>query len=542
ILFVDAQAKLTQNQPEHALALVESLHARNPNFMGLNDLLGKLVNRLTGAAVAAADFRQARFFIKRAGRLNANHPAVVDWTDRLTQQGRDLLQQAIAAESAGDRRKACDLAEQTARVWPNLQELVTPYARISNRWQRLRVGVVDLAAVNPSPNLLVPGYADIRQRQLTSAPMFQPFRLDDRVVRFKSRFLTDWEPRDLGHTVHMRLRPWQMSADSQPLLTAFDLSQMFADRILPGNPKYDARLGAMVERVEIDGPFEVSIHLAQVPLRPEVLLALPVETRSVDTGDGESDTPASLGSSSAAFPFLPESSTADTRDYRRSFQQPDGLPEYHVAEVIERQYPDYESAIQGIMRGDVVFLPRIPLSTIRQLEPRKEYFVQAYALPTTHFLSLNHRRPVLRLRSFRRALVYALDRTRVLQDVFLNEPPGELGRLTSAPWATRSYAYSPVVPPHQFDVSLAFSLAHTAERELDAPLPELKVLCPSDPEIVAACQAILAAWKRIGVQATLTTLGPNDPAPSVVGDDWDIVYRATTLAEPAAELAPLLTH
>jgi tetratricopeptide (TPR) repeat protein len=541
ILFVDAQVKLDRAQPEHALALVESLHAKNANYNGLSDLTGKVVQNLVAAAEGAGDFRRARFFLNRGRQLFPEHPVVTEWSEKLAQQSRELVAQAVAAEKAGDRRRACDLVEQAARVWPSLQELTTPYNRIWNRWQRLKTGVVELARPQGEPQSLLLSQADQRQQQLVTMPLFQPTVLDDRIVRFRSRFLTDWEPRDLGHSLQLRLRSWQSPTDSQPLLTAFDFSRMLADRIFPGGDQYDARLAAMIDRVEIRGPFDVQVDLAQVPLRPEVLLSIPVRTYgTTGSAESEGEAPASLGAGDNVYPFLPESSSADVRNYRRSVLQGDGLPEYQMAEVIERRFPDYELALQALLRGELTMLPRVPLWMVSDLEPRKEFFTQAYALPTTHLLLLNHRKPVLKLRSFRRALVYALDRARILEEVYLREPPGNLGRLTSAPWSTRSYATSPFVSPHQYDSSLAFSLAHTAGRELKADLPKLKLVCSSDPEQVAACRAIVAAWKRIRVETDLVVLGPGDPVPDPQGDDWDLVYRTETLAEPAFELAHLL--
>ncbi len=551
ILFVDAQTKFTQNRPQHALSLIESLHERNPTYQGLTDLFGKVTDRLITDAVAVEDFRQARFFLRRGTRMFGTHPIVVSWTERLTEQARGLLQQALKAESAGDRKGALDFAERTARVWPALQELVTPYGRINSRWQRLKVGVIDFPRSGTGDVALTYSDADLRRQQLTTAPLFQPVRVDDRIVRFRSRFLTEWEPLDLGHTVRLRLRPWQLSSDSQPLLNAFDLSTMLKDRMFPQNSKYDSRLGSMIERVEIDGPFDVSIHLSQVPLRPEVLLAIQAESHadsesSETPGEQTADVVPASGSTvevnSTSFPFIADSTTADAVSYRRAYQQPDGLPEYHVAEVVERRFPNHESAIQGLLRGDVTMLPRIPLSVVRQFESRKEFFTEAYGLPTSHFLLLNHRKPALKLRSLRRALVYAIDRQKILQELLLTENGKDLGRLSSAPWATRSYAYSPLVPPHQYDTSLAFSLARTAEREFDSNLPAFRIFCPPDPEYIAACGQIIEAWRRIGVTATVVTPSESDAVPDPLGDDWDFAYRAMTLAEPAAELAPLLTH
>jgi ABC-type transport system substrate-binding protein len=109
--------------------------------------------------------------------------------------------------------------------------------------------------------------------------------------------------------------------------------------------------------------------------------------------------------------------------------------------------------------------------------------------------------------------------------------------VTSAPFATTSYAYNhdKGVEPHKFDPALAFSLAKTAEKELAGKLPVLRLVCANEPEQLLAAGRIVAQWKAIGVAATIK------PATAVAmsaepGEDWDIVYRTVTLAEPLVDL------
>lgn len=539
MLFVDAQGKLASGQIEHALALVESLHGRNPNFPGLSEFFGKVMDRLLEVSVESQDFRRARFFLRRGSKTYAGHRVLTDWTGKLTQQARDLLTRAQASEGAGNRREAALLVERASVIWPSLQELPTPFARMAGRWQRLRVGVVTLPATGANAAALLAPPANLRRSQLLTSPLFQPFRVDDRMVRFRSPYCSNWEPLDLGHTVRLTLYPRRLPYDSRPLLTAFELSSVLANRVMPEGAAYDARLSAMIEKIEVDGPFDLSIHFAKVPLRPEVLLSLPLDGGTVAADEAQEGAVATVPST---FPFVLESTSEEQDVYLRAYPEPEGLGEYHLSEIVERRYPDYEHALQALFRGEVWLLPRVPLSVFRQVEKRTEFFVQAYGLPASHFLLLNHRQPALRSRSLRRALVYAVDRRRILEDVFLGEPAGELGRLTSAPWSTRSYAYSPFVQPHLFDSSLAYSLAHTAERELDTTLPELHMLCPAEPEVVEAARRIIADWKRVGVRARLTVIGKNDPVPDPQGTDWDVIYRVGAVAEPAAELSALLTR
>jgi ABC-type transport system substrate-binding protein len=211
-----------------------------------------------------------------------------------------------------------------------------------------------------------------------------------------------------------------------------------------------------------------------------------------------------------------------------------------VAEVIEIQYPSHDKAIQGLLRGEVSYLPRIPPATVKSLGARSEFYTQQYGLPTSHFLQFHPKQKALQSRALRRALIYALDRKRVLEELILHEPEGALGRLTSAPWPTKSYAYNRFMTPHSYDPALAYSLAKNAERELKSKVPELRLWVPDDPELAAAAEEIAGAWRKIGVATRLVRQSTGGASPSVDTDDWDVVYRAEVVAEPLVELWTML--
>ena len=179
----------------------------------------------------------------------------------------------------------------------------------------------------------------------------------------------------------------------------------------------------------------------------------------------------------------------------------------HVAEVIEVRYDSHEKVIQGLLRGEVSFVPRIPASAVRAIRGRAEFFNQKYALPTTHVLQFNPHCRALTARTLRRALVYALDRRKILEEVFLHESAGKLGRPTSAPWATASYAYNRrhECEPHKFDSALAFSLARSAEKELGNKLPVLKLVSSAEPEVQAAVARLVEQWGVAGIEVKATS-------------------------------------
>jgi hypothetical protein len=545
VMFTEAALRVEEGKPQHALALLEALFERNSAYSGLEVEFGKVVGALISGALDAGDQREARYFVRRLARRYPNHKVVKDWTARLIQETRDLVQKATATERAGQIAAALDLAEEAARTWPELPEVLPVYNRLASRHQRLRVGVMDLAgpelteAANEAAPVMLSA-AGRRHRLLTQTPLFEPARLEHKTVRFETKFFDEWDPTELGHSVLFRLRPWRAAWASQPVLSATSLFGALRQRLDPQARSYDARFAAAVESLEVRSPFELAVRFRQVPLRPEVLFAFPLPRRKpVDDVDLEDGSPVTeVAASTATWPFELTAIDDHRAVYRRTIPEPEGTTDRHVVEVLEIRYPSHEKAIQGLLRGEVSLLPRVPAATVQPLAARPEFAKQTYALPTTHLLQFNPRSRALSARTLRRALVYAIDRRGILEEVFLRGPAARgLGRLTSAPFASTSYAYNRAreVEPHQFDPALAYSLAKTAEKELAGKLPILRLVSSSEPEIQSAAGRIIEQWKAAGIEVTRSVADTATLSDSGA-DNWDILYRTESLAEPLVDL------
>jgi ABC-type transport system substrate-binding protein len=543
VLFIEAAVRLDEGQPQHALALLEALLEKNPKYPGLEAQFGTVGEALISRALEGADPRAARYFLRRVARRYPNHKVVKDWTARLMQRTRELADRAAATERRGDVEAALDIAEEAARTWPDLPEVLPVYNRLTNRYQRLRAGVVELPGGTDETTPIVLSPAGMRRRWLTQTPLFEPARMENKSVRYDSNFFMEWDPTELGHSVLFRLRPWRASGDSQPFLTAASLAEALALRLNPHSAWFDARFSAAVESLEVRSPYELAVRFQQVPLRPEALFAftLPPAGAAGEEAVDPRSTSAASAAAPAAVTWLFQFHAVDDRRavYRRAVpENSTASGDRHVAEIIEVRYDSYEKAIQGLLRGEVSILPRVPVSAYRSLAARAEFFAQQYALPTTHLLQFNPRTRALSARTLRRALVYALNRRQILDDVFLRESGKELGRQTSAPFATTSYAYFRKVEPHKFDPALAYSLAKTAEKELAGKFPPLKLLSSAEPEIQAAADRIVEQWRAIGIEVSrqvAPAAGLND-----AHDDWDVIYRTASLAEPLTDLWPFL--
>lgn len=540
LLWVEAGVLLQQGLAEQAFVHLEELHHRNAGYPGLMLRLGSVTDGLMTTAVASHDYRQARFFLRRLRSVQPGHAVGNRWANRLQQLAEAHLQAATSAEHRGEPRSAAEEIRQAAKIWPDLSQLAATYSRITTQYQQLSVGVQTLPA--ETRTAWPANAADRRQNQLLQVRLFEPVAVVDKIARYRSRWLEEWEPTDLGHSIVFRLRAPEPGSTETPF-TSGRLLELLSRRLQTADPRYDDRFSNTVSGLTIRSPLELVVEFRQPPLRPESLFSFPLEP-APESSDPESPDRENAGQAPADSSrsmlheirsvYLTADRQADQVTYRR--RSTVGGP--RIVEIVEHLYPGPKEALTGLIRGEVSLLPRVPPWQIRELEKRPEFNLQPYAVPTTHVLQFHPQNPALQNRTLRRALMYALDREHLLVEHFLHEAPGRSGRLTSAPFPTTSYAYENLVKPHGHDAVLGAALAIAARKEL-GELPRLRLIHPDDPQIAQAVAAIVADWQRIGIdcESISAVAQPTRPADTT----WDIAYRSFQMAEPLVELWPFLT-
>jgi hypothetical protein len=204
-----------------------------------------------------------------------------------------------------------------------------------------------------------------------------------------------------------------------------------------------------------------------------------------------------------------------------------------MAEIIEEKYSSYGKAMQGLLRGEVSALLRVQPWDVDQLLDDDRFILRQYALPTTHVLQFNPNSKPLKNRQVRRALVFALDRSRILSETVLRSETSQGGRLISAPLATRNYAYDSTLKQRKYDLTRAIALRIAGQRGVKGGLPTLKIVCSPDPLARAAVKQLIEYWKKAKIDVQLVT-GDNPI------DDWDLIYRTSRMEEPLVEIWPFL--
>jgi hypothetical protein len=538
MLLSEAEATLRGGDYLAGLMSLIELHSRDPAYPGIHTRLGEVTDKLIESARQAHDDREARHYLARLARIEPDHETVQKWRRDLQSDAQTLIASALKAAGEGHYGEAAATIDRAARVWPRANGLADVHRKICERYQWISVGAMTLPGNDRG--LPWPTLADQRATRLEQFDLFEVDRVDD-ATHYRSRLLEEWEPTDLGRRAYFTLRRTHATWESRRDLPAASLMSTMRTLIDPASPAYDERFASYVDGVQLRSPLELEIRFSRAPPRMEPLFRFPI------TGAGGAQSPTGGLGHSGTGPILSrrfERSTPshDAIVFRRAFPQPEGLDQYRLAEVDEHRYDSPQHEIQALLRGDISMLLDLPPWAIGSLRKDTRFFVLDYAIPTTHVLQFNPNSQALKSRELRLALSYALDVQRILSQRILRSADSSGGRLSTAPFATTSYAYNGLLTRREFSASMGVSLHAAAVKRLQSIRP-LRLVCEHDPEAESAAAEILSQWKRVGIAAEIVQ------PESLAGDpqsvrrplDWDIAYRKLRMEEPLVEIWPFLT-
>ena len=528
LLFVDAKQRIDNNDPATSLMLIDELRAQDKTYGGVIDLAAQAIQMLTQAAIDREDFLATRYYLAWLQSRYPDHPVYTQFVDQLTERVRSLVKQADAASQAGDYREAAVLVDRGVEIWPRTDELRGAHRVHTQRYQRLMVGVVDQPG--EADAYFAKTAADLRHDRLTELKLFEIDQLRDGTAYYRTRFFDEWEPTDLGREMNFKLKQFRQPYEMQSIVTVTDIVTHLKNRLDPQHPDHDERFAAYVESVEVHSPVEFSLSFRRVPPRIEPLLA------QIEVGDlSEED---AIGPITDPGGFALTEHTDERVIYTRKLAEPDNSPKYHVAEIVEKRYENFEKAAQGLQRGEVSMLPNIPDWIVRRMQNdeqfMKEFFVLQYLLPQTHLLQFNPASEPLRSRELRTALAYAVNRERLLKEVVLRDSKMAHGRIVTTPFISSSPCRNIQLTPRRYDLSASFAMMITAQAQLKTKIPPLNFIVDPDPVAVDAAREIVAIWNKLGLDVRL--IYANDPKPA----QWDVIYRTVQIAEPLVEMWPFL--
>ncbi len=241
--------------------------------------MGIVSNELIQQAVTAEDYRQARFFIRRLGKIYPNHETVPKWSEILSKQSSQLVQESEKLYQEKNFRQAAITVKKAARIWPGLSGLSRSFNKICRRHQVLKVGVVDQSSEDLFP-IMTDGNS--RYLELTQSKLFEVDHVVD-IPHYRTKYFEKWTPTDLGRQTIFDIRPGRNYWEPQPVIYSSDLAQALRNKLDPNHPDYNERLEYFVNSVSVQSPYRLEVIFSHVPLKPEFLLRFPFPVEQLET-------------------------------------------------------------------------------------------------------------------------------------------------------------------------------------------------------------------------------------------------------------------
>lgn len=541
-LYLAAGAAFRQQKHDEALAILEELLSINPNYRAgetsptLLQVLGNITDRLLTRYLDRQDYRSARTLLARLiQRYNAgNEPFAQQWRQRFSDQAathRDAAKEHLAA---GRYVQAHDAAAAMIQVWPDLEGAAELSAEVARQYPLIIAGV-EHPALTYDP------------RSLHNVSARRAGRLVDRLLvefggpgpeggRYESP-LAALSHGDDGLSLSFRLPA--NPASGQP--GTYELAARLVVLAQPASDDYLPAWAQILKTVSTAGPREVRADLKLPHVLPEALLQVPYRPSTGESGQA--------GNGPFAFLSREESLTRFTANLAYPFRRAGQL-----AEVGERHYDDPQRMLIALKQGEVDVVDRVFPGDVAALRADPTLVVSPYAAPTSHVLAIRSRDPYLANRTFRRALLYGLNREAILKQGLLRGKEQAGFRIVSGPFPASApslnlpgYGYDETVEPRPYDPRLAFTLRALAQGEIKGafeklmkPVPVLATLLlghPADEVSRVACRAIVKQWKVIGIECRLVEFEPG------VFDDasgkCDLVYLQLAAWEPIVDAGRL---
>ena len=346
----------------------------------------------------------------------------------------------------------------------------------------------------------------------------------------------------LGQRINIMTRPGLPWSDGTRPAAAIDVVRALSDRADPRSPGYNARWADLLERVEATEESRVEVRLTRVPLKAESWLLLPVGPAHA-AWDGWATVPGVGRQPVGDGPFRWEGATNDLVRIRAATAQEAGsggsAPK--IRHIREHRFPKEMDALGALLRGEVSLIERVPADRIAALLKTPGIKIGHYASPSLHRIALDGRVPLLRNRTLRRGLCYALDRKGLLEENVLKGPSGGKNVPSDGPFPKESYADAPNVKPLEYDPLLARMLIVAAKKEMGVNAIKLTMEYPARPEAQAVVPKIVDALKFAGVEIKAVERPAAELEEDLrTGRRFELAYRVGRMDEPSWDAGPSL--
>ncbi len=534
----DAMDAFSAKQYDESLAIFLSLYDSNPQHPGLAEAVVKVSDHLINGHLKTRNYAAARSVLKflRRGFPGLALPNIDDWQAKFESGAARQMRAARSAIAEGryaEAHAAMGRAQIILPTVPGIRELVLQIDRLV---PQMVVGVSQFGGAHDKLGALECSQA--RVHQITQPQLIDMVDFGAEGGEYRSRWAT-LESNDSGLRMELRLHDASLALGLTPEKIALRLLEMAS----PDGYKYHEDFAALFQNVSIGKGRVATVHWQHPHVRPESLLRIPLADLIDTHAAGEAY----------------QATASNNRKTVRYVRTAEGNDRLGPTTIVERAFPDEEQATAALLYGEVAVLDQVAPWQVERLEAARDIHVSQYRLPAVHVLLLNHSRPLISNREFRRAVCYGIDREGILNGIILGGQSRTGFRVLSGPMPAGvslsdplGYATKQELLPRPYDPRLASVLATVAQDSLfvqsneassaseEFPAQEvapLVLVYPPDPIAKTCCQAIKSQLAAIGIPVELSELASNATS---LPSNYDLYYARLLVREPLVDARRLL--
>jgi hypothetical protein len=520
---------------DRALALLVTLHERNPEYSGLANAVQVVAGEIIQRYLREGNYAAARGVLELWQRQfpGLAAAAVAEWRQRFEVAASRQLEEAKRLVDQKQYIAARKSLQRAVGIWPSLAAATDLLQQMQREFPFVTVGVLESAPQQPSRR--IDNWATLRTSGLVQSMLVEQtdFGADGGIYDSPFGELSlDDSGRELSLTLDSPAGASTQEAD-RPSPDA--VARFFLALTQPDAEMYRSDFANLLGGVSLSGS-RVQLHFTRAHVRPEGLLQLPPPSPAAGLR------PSTVGARFSIVDHAADQIVFAVADKEGS--------EFVPRAVVEQRMEDDEAAVQALAAGDIDVLDRVPPWQVERLRESQDLHVGSYRLPTVHVLLLDFDHPLLSRREFRRAVCFGIDRKWIVDRVLAGgaalpgyevlSGPFPIGVSLSDPIR---YAYNAQIAPRPYEPRLAAILASIAWAGVQDPtgkseqplegLPELVLAHPNDPVIRVACQAIEGFLERAGIPIRLREFSAEELLKDQV--DYDLRYAELAVWEPITD-------
>lgn len=531
----------SQKEYEEALVVMESLYRGDPNYetSKVSVAISRLADLIIGETMSKNDLPRSQRWIRR---FESEFPqldlsGVTKWKNELQSMAQAKMDECLALKEQKKYRAAKDMAVEVLATWPDLAGINETIAELNEIYPSIRIGVMQKAIRFEPSNLI--NWSGRRGGALLVRSLFELRQIGTEGGNYAvplGKFTQSDDRRGLNITLNgidgKEVRQWD----------AYWVAQWIASRADPNAPDYLPAWASVFRDVVVTSPGQLDVRLQNPHILPQALMQWPFPQELFSALSEQErlkvETTYQLG---------PVDERTNAYVFREGAKRSDKQP----VEITEVYYSNPIDARNDLLRGEIDAIDQIFPADATALASQEGIRIDTYALPTVYSLVV---RPTahayMKKLEFRRALMYAIDREKLLYDEILGGVNKDDGRLVSGPFPAGvsvddplAYAYDFSVQPYAYQPRLAKLLVTLTQKNLEEaakkaekpvePLKPVRLGVPSLETMSVAGGAMVQQWQAIGIPAELVILPPGE----VLDQDGscDLVMVAAAVWEPATD-------